>query len=69
MSEDKKELPELPEMPGAAAPTQNVVVVQPQLLSEVLRLLQDELPMSKCRAVVQALEQCQIAQVPTQPNQ
>lgn len=52
-----KELPQLPK-------TVNVVIVDPALMTEVLRLLQEELPMQKVRAVVQALESCSIAQVP-----
>lgn len=54
--------------PEAAPATKNVVVVDPQLLQETLRVLQEELPMSKVRTLVQALEASGIAQVPVNPK-
>lgn len=61
MSDQDNKAPEAPA-------SKNVVVVDPQVVQEVLRVLQEELPMSKVRGLVQALEASGIAQVPVNPE-
>ena len=43
--------------------THQMFVVPPSLMRETLELLQEELPMAKCRDVVLKLEQCRIANI------
>lgn len=56
MSEDAAEY-EAPAQPQAQ-PQQQVFIVPPALMSDVLNKLQDELPMKSVRNVVLQLEQC-----------